>query len=183
MPKIIIACDIGKHGAFAIFHNDILDEIFDMPLKTITLKKATYKYKYKDKKIVYKSGAKKGERKKVIRTPTKQKTVIDFDKIKETFREYENHGEVIFISETQFAIAHGKTIYKNHGIITGIAMCYCDDVVEITPQSWQKHFGHKGTDKDRSLKLATKLFDGWTFSRHDLAESALIGKYYIDKDK
>jgi len=181
MSRVIIACDIGKQGAFAVFYNDTLDDVFDMPLKTITLKEATYKYKHKDKKIVYKSGSKKGERPKVIRTSSKKKTVIDFELIKNYMRGLENYGEVIFVAESQFAIAHGKSIYQNYGEIRGIARCYCDDVVEINPKAWQKHFGYNGSDKERSLKLATTMFDGWDFERHDQAEAALIGQYYMEQ--
>ncbi len=178
---ILISVDIGKKGAFSIFNNGVLDDVFDMPLKTIITKEASYKYKHKDKKIVYKTGAKKGERPRVVRFPKKTKTVIDFDAIKNVFREYENHGEVVFIAESQFAIAHGKSIYQNYGEIRGIARCYCDDVIETRPQDWQKHFKYDGADKEKSMKLAKNIFDGWEFKRHDQAESALIGKYFLDK--
>lgn len=176
----LIAIDIGVNGAFAVFHNGILDDVFDMPTKEIITREATYKYKYKNKNTVIKSGKNKGERPRVIRSLKKTKTVVDFSRIKEIFEDYSKHGEVKLVSETQFAIAHGKTIYKGHGVITGIAMCYCDEVVEITPQSWQKYFGYNGSDKEKSMELAQKLFEGWEFSRHDAAEAALIGKYFLD---
>ena len=177
---VVIACDIGKKGAFSIFNNGVLDDVFNMPLTKIVSREATYKYKYADKKIVNKSGAKKGERPRIIRTPSKVKTAIDFNAIRDALKAYENHSEVVFIAEAQFAIAHGKAIYQNYGEIRGIARCYCDSVIEIRPQDWQKHFNYDGADKERSMKLSKMMFEGWDFETHDQAESALIGRYYLD---
>lgn len=178
---IIIACDVGKNGAFSVFVDGILDDVIDMPLKRVLVKKEIRVFRDKNPKVVFKSGANKGERPTKIKTPAKYKTEIDFERIKSIIGECQNYdGDIIFISETQYAIAHGKAIYKNHGIITGIAMCYCDSVVEIRPQEWQEHFGYDGSDKDKSIKLAKNFFDGWEFKSHDQAESALIGKYFLD---
>ncbi len=178
---VLIACDIGKSGAFSVFNNGVLDDVLDMPLSKILVKKEVRVFKHKDPKVVFKGGANKGKRPTKIKTPAKYKKEIDFKRIKSIIGECQNYdGDIVFISETQFAIAHGKSIYKNHGIITGIAMCYCDSVIEITPQEWQKHFGYNGSDKEKSVNLANSLFDGWEFKSHDQAESALIGKYFLD---
>lgn len=178
---ILISCDVGKNGAFSVFNNGILDEVINMPTIKRVIKEATYQYKHKDKAIVIKSGPNKGKRPMNVKTPAKVKIEIDFHGIKDFFSQYKNHGEVVFVSEPQYAIGHGKAIYQNYGKILGIALCYCDDMYEVMPQTWQKHFEYKGTDKDRSLKLAHSIFDGWNFETHDQAESALIGQYVIDK--
>jgi len=175
----VLACDIGKKGAFSLFKDDVLCDVIDMPLKKIEVKKEVRVFKNKDPKIVYKSGKSKGERPTKIKTPAKYKYEIDFDSIKRLF-ESQAHNSIMFISEAQFAIAHGKSIYQNYGKILGIALCYSSKMIEITPTQWQRHFGILKKDKEVSIKLAHQLFNNFTFTRHDQAESALIGKYLLD---
>jgi len=178
---IVVACDPGVDGALAIFHHGILDETFNMPTKQIILKEASYKYKYKDKSIVIKSGVKKGQRLKIIRKKAKTKKVIDFDKVVVILEGLSIlDAEVVLVLETQFAIAHGKTIFQNYGELKGIGRVLCEKVFELTPQQWQRHHGITKANKDISIKIAERLFDGWVFRTHDLAESALIGQYYLD---
>lgn len=78
--------------------------------------------------------------------------------------------------QTMGALAHTR------GVIEAVALLCNLDVRFVRPQAWKRFYG-LGSDKTDALKLARKLWAGWTeFSRqkdHNRAESALIARWAL----
>jgi len=192
MSRILVSVDPGKHGAISFFQDGVLDHVVDMPLIKTETKKAVTIFKHKDPKILIRSGERKGQRQTVIKTPAKHKTEIDFKAIEREIKEFQNTSwidkstqkdESIMVFEEQFMLlgqGHSKSIFLNLGKIIGIGMVLCREVKEVRAIVWKKHYNLIKKEKSDSIKIAKKLFDGWAFDSHDQAESALIGKYYLD---
>jgi len=174
---LLISCDIGLKGAFSIFEDSKLSMIIDMPTLKVVTKKAVVVFKDKNRNIVIKSGKNKGKRPTIIKTPEKSKKIIDWSKVIELFKSFRGG---VYIDEPQFAKGSGKTIYGNQGVIHGIAMTTNFSITQVTPQKWQCYFGILRSDKGKSTDIARKLFKDQDFCRHDRAESALIGRWYLD---
>ena len=175
----VIAIDFGINGAMAYFENEVLDDLKDVPKKKIILKKATYKFKHKDPKILVKSGVNIGKRAKVIKRPAKDKTVIDFEEIIEDM--VKTYPDYVVLEKVAFMRMNSGTLTKieNHGILKGILMSHDIPFYEVPAITWKKKL-NVTSDKSTSLKMAGKLFEGWDFPRDDHAEAALIGHWYFN---
>lgn len=180
--SVIISIDPGINGCIARFENGYLDDLQDIPTKTVVIKPARYKYKHKDPKIVIKSGENAGSRPKVIVTPAKTRRVIDFSRLTELLhdREYLGDGCPVVMEKTAFMRQNAGSLTKleNNGILKGILIARGVEPKEVQALTWKKALGVT-SDKETSMRLAAQLFEGWEFSRDDQAEAALIGKWYL----
>lgn len=60
------------------------------------------------------------------------------------------------------------------------------EVVQVTPQTWKKHFGLKGSNKSDSLRVAADIFKTtgllWGCKADNgIAEAALMARWYLDQ--
>jgi Holliday junction resolvasome RuvABC endonuclease subunit len=97
----------------------------------------------------------------------KNKNVYDSDALIEIFKEYKDIY-VFFVIERQVVrknegAVSAMTIGKNYGILLGMACAFGFNVIEITPQSWKKHFPQLITseivekkEELKSLRLLSK---------------------------
>ena len=198
--SIIISIDPGQEGAVAVFQDGVLDEIFDMPVRKVITKEMIPKFKHKNPKILIKSGKNKGKRQTVTRTPAKYEILYDIKDLYKRFKSVKkyidqiNTNAIVYVEQQQAGRNQSVTVKSlaNYGRILGAAEIVFgyENLETVSANQWKRHFNltkRKGdTDKqkkDRSIKLARKLFDGWDFKRHDLAEAALIGKFYLEKSE
>ena len=175
---ILLAIDFSINGAIARFENGVLDALIDVPSKALILKPARYQFKYKDKKIVIKSGPNKGERPRKLRSKEKKKTVIDFDELLEIISD--NVPDLVVIEKVAFMRMNSGTLTKigNHHFLLGALFASGVEYKEVAAITWKKAL-NVTSDKETSMRLAHKLFDGWKFGRDDEAEAALIGHWYL----
>jgi crossover junction endodeoxyribonuclease RuvC len=72
---------------------------------------------------------------------------------------------------------------RAYGAILGVLGAFGIQRVDVTPQTWKKHFHLIGTDKEASRGLAVKLFPAAGLTRkkdHGLAEALLMAKWLRD---
>ena len=182
--KTLIAIDFSINGSIARFEDGVLDDVVDVPNKVLIIRPATYKFKDKDPKIVYKTGPRQGERPKVVYRKQKTKTVIDFEALKELIDSLGFSGESkVILEKVGFMRVNKGTLTKieNHGMLKGILVALGFPCEEVSASVWKKAM-KVTSDKDTSMRLAHKVFDGWKFSRDDEAEAALIGQWYLKKE-
>lgn len=201
MSSYVISIDCGLSGAIAVFKDNRLVSVHDMPIKKKLVKKGLRVYKHKDPKIVYKTGKKKGERPTIWKTKPKHKTVFDdigfYCLLHNVFLDVESDSGVAIVIERQMALKGqtGWATAKNYGAVA--AMCEVltktnmfwslnDELLHVeivSPASWKKGMGLIGKDKDASMELAHSIFHGKVIDlkidRHDKAEACLMGRYFL----
>jgi len=75
---------------------------------------------------------------------------------------------------------------KSYGTILGVIGSLMLQRHDVPPQTWKRHHGLIGKDKEASRGLAIKLFPIANLSRkkdHGMAEALLIAKWLRDTDK
>jgi len=201
----IISIDVGLTGGISVFdgRTKSLLSTVPMPVRTIVLKEARYKFRDKDPKVVFKSGKKKGQRPTKILSKQKVQVLLDVDAIVALIRKYRTKGSGkrgrihIAIEKQQPMPRQNNT---SHLINYGRMLAICEylakgRVTEVVPSVWKrslalifvkKNKGDKKTPADvaelkaKSLALAKSCYPHIDFQEsHDLAESALIGKYFL----
>lgn len=70
--------------------------------------------------------------------------------------------------------------------IRAAVRCAKIEISTVAPQSWKRHFGLKGPDKEQSRQLALRFWPDQAgfFSRkkdHQRAEAALIARFHIER--
>ncbi len=103
----------------------------------------------------------------------KKKNTYDMIEIVNIFSFYKDK-KVLFCIEKQ-GVRQGEgsvsamTIGKNYGILLGLAYALDFEVIEVTPQSWKKHFPELITDEMKNIKVEMK-------------ELRLVGKKIEDEE-
>ncbi len=181
----IISVDPGKDGGIALPDGSVIS----MPIKKILVKEARYKFAYdaNGKKIVIKSGANKGEFKKVIKTAAKYKTELDCIKIHWYMEKFCLNRYGTFVIEAPGnsignSARSTATTHYNIGKLHAIAEILDCEIVVVQAAKWKKDL-KLTKDKEQCVKVAEglskkcfrtprgKLLDGQ-------AEAWLIGYWY-----
>lgn len=79
------------------------------------------------------------------------------------------------------AFTFGRTVGEITGVLAGLGV----PTTEVTPQTWKKHIGLRGSDKDASRQAALSRWPQkagyWTRVKdHNRADAALIGQFGHD---
>lgn len=79
------------------------------------------------------------------------------------------------------AFTFGRTTGEILGVLAGLGV----PITEVTPQTWKKHIGLRGSDKDASRQAALSRWPQksgyWTRVKdHNRADAALIGQFGHD---
>ena len=184
--QTLISIDCGKTGAISFFEDGHLDFFKHIPIIKIIDKPAKKKFKYRNPNIVIKSGDNKGKRQKVAWLKEEFHTILDIWKIEKMLQEY---PEATVVIEQQLAMSGNKDVVEtlqNYGQIVAVSRLNCHKVQTVAPSKWKSDLGLSDSSlsyqkkKVKAHKLAHKLFDGWKFPSHDVAESALIGYHHLN---
>lgn len=181
----IISVDIGKTGGITNSTHSYL-----MPTKKILEKEAVYVNDLKNgKKQIIKSGPKKGQVKRKIKTPAKFYKELDVFEILRLFKPSKDGtvNTIIFESPGSSMGNSAKvtaTTQRNYGKLLALAEISGSKIVTVTPALWKRDL-NLDKDKDKSIALAEEL-SGSCFRNErktpldGQAESYLIGYHYIN---
>jgi len=129
MTQLIMAIDPGLTGGISILDNNKTPVVYKIPVKSIIVNK-------------------------------KKKNTYDMIEIIKLFSPYKNKKVSFFIEKQNVRPKEGgvsaMTIGKNYGQLLGAAYAFGFNVIEITPQSWKKHFPELITDEMRDIKAEMK---------------------------
>jgi len=124
-----MAIDPGLTGGISILDNNKTPVVYKIPVKSIIVNK-------------------------------KKKNTYDMIEIIKLFSPYKNKKVSFFIEKQNVRPKEGgvsaMTIGKNYGQLLGAAYAFGFNVIEITPQSWKKHFPELITDEMRDIKAEMK---------------------------
>ena len=188
---ILYSIDIGLSGGISKFVNRAYQYSVDMPVDKIEVKKAKYKLDLLNgKKQFYKSGSQKGQPKMKQISPAEYRTELNLFKIMDIFKESDSKYEKIFVILESPAKSIGNsarttaTTNRNFGKLLAAAELSGADFDSVAPNKWKKDL-YLTKDKKECVEFAEKEF-GITFRTKGerlldgQAESALIGKWFID---
>ena len=127
--NIIIGIDPGLTGGISVLDGDEEPMVYKMPVKPIIVNK-------------------------------KKKNAYDMIEIIKLFSLYKNKKVLFFIEKQGVRQGEGSvsamTIGKNYGQLLGAGYALDFDVIEVTPQSWKKHFSELTTDEMKDIKVEMK---------------------------
>jgi len=152
--SVIIGIDVGLTGGISIFEdNDSLPLVYKMPVKKITVNK-------------------------------KNKNVYDMVSIVDILDKYKNKDVLYFIEKQGVRPGEGAvsamTIGKGFGQLLGAAYAFKFKIIEVTPQSWKKHFPELITDDMLEIKGEMKILRALAKELKD-KESKKENKKQVDK--
>ena len=144
MSSKIIGIDSGKAGWVIVRDGLEIIRTLPMPIRKVIDKKATTVFKYKDPKIVIKSGANKGQRQRVIKTKEKSHFELDERAIYVILNKYVNQGYKVAIEAQSGKKGNSAkastTIDFNYGKMICILELLEADYKCVDPLKWKKHF-------------------------------------------
>ena len=190
----ICSVDPGLSGAIITFDDKQIVSAKIMPTEKIEIKPAKYVLDLKDgKKQYYKTGSKKGEVKKKLKTPAKYKKELYLPEIYDIF----NEADEIIIEQQNprpgnSAMSSASTM-KNFGKLMAIAELSKAKVSYVTPGVWKKYFNLNMSNSERkqltstqykklSIKKAYEL-SGYNTTSDGIADAICIGYWYIENKK
>ena len=188
---ILYSIDIGLAGGISKFINGVYQDSIDMPVNKIEVKKARYKFDLLNgKKQFYKSGSQKGQPKMKQVSPAEYRTELDLFKIMEIFKESADKNENIFVIFESPAKSIGNsarttaTTNRNFGKLLATAELSGAEFDSVVPSKWKKDLSLT-KDKKECVEFAEKEFKRSFRTKggrllDGQAESALIGKWFID---
>ena len=188
---ILYSIDIGLSGGISKFVNGVYQYSIDMPVDKIEVKKAKYKLDLLNgKKQFYKYGSQKGQPKMKQVSPAEYRTELDLIKIMEIFKESADKNENIFVIFESPAKSIGNsakttaTTNRNFGKLLAIAELSGAEFDSVVPSKWKKDLSLT-KDKKECVEFAEKEFRRSFRTKggrllDGQAESALIGKWFID---
>ena len=151
-----VGIDVGANGAIAVFDNDKLVEVHDMPTKTIVI----------------------NNRKKKRVDAEALSDLLEFHievAVIEQVTAMPNQGV-----SSMFAFGQAA------GIVEGVLASATHNVIYVRPQSWKKHFmlgSNKGEARALASQLWPDMSDKFKRVKDDgRAEAALIGLWGIENE-
>ena len=188
---ILYSIDIGLAGGISKFINGVYQDYIDMPVNKIEVKKARYKFDLLNgKKQFYKSGSQKSQPKMKQVSPAEYRTELDLFKIMDIFKESADKNENIFVIFESPAKSIGNsarttaTTNRNFGKLLATAELSGAEFDSVVPSKWKKDLSLT-KDKKECVEFAEKEFRRSFRTKggrllDGQAESALIGKWFID---
>lgn len=183
---LVIGIDIGKSGGIASGIETII-----MPTRKELIKEAitVFDLDSKGKKQIYKSGSKKGEFKRKVKSPAKYSTELDCNAIRKLFDNNEPKIVVIETPGSSFgnAARSSATTNLNYGKILACLETTNCEIVKVHPSTWKKDLSlthDKALCVDYAEKISGMIFrkDSGTLLDGQ-AEAYLIRQWYINKQK
>lgn len=151
-----VGIDVGANGAIAVFDNDKLVEVYDMPTKTIVINKR--------------------KKKRVDAEALSDLLEFHIDvAVIEQVTAMPNQGV-----SSMFAFGQAA------GIVEGVLASATNNIIYVRPQSWKKHFmlgSNKGEARALASQLWPDMSGKFKRVKDDgRAEAALIGLWGIENE-
>ena len=185
----IVSVDPGLAGGLSLFQDNKLIACISMPTVKVETKPARYKLDLLNgKKQFIKSGSNKGKPKMIQVSAAKYDTHLALNEIKDFFSFSEPENVAIILEAPAMSFGNSAsstaTTNQNFGKLLAVAELCNLNIFTVPPHKWKKDL-NLTKDKELCVSFAEKEF-GRKFrtDRGRLldgqAESALIGKWFID---
>ena len=185
----IVSVDIGLAGGLSLFQDNKLVACISMPTVKVETKPARYKLDLLNgKKQFIKSGSNKGKPKMIQVSAAKYDTHMALNEIKDFFSFSEPEKVAIILEAPAMSFGNSAsstaTTNQNFGKLLAVAELCNLNIFTVPPHKWKKDLSLT-KDKELCVSFAEKEFSKkFRTDRGKLldgqAESALIGKWFID---